>query len=143
MNARARKGARGGAPWKCLSIRQPYAWAVIKGAKDVDNRTWRLDYLGRLYIHASLKENAEFVDDVVARVAKHLGMPVADALADYRQHVENARGAIIGSVTMFGCAVSFDSEWFEGRYGFLFRDPQPLKKPIPAKGQARIFKFKP
>ena len=50
---------------------------------------------------------------------------------------------LLGSVTMFGCAVSFDSEWFEGRYGFLFRDPQPLKKPIPAKGQARIFKFKP
>ena len=139
MTARARRGS----PWKCLSIRQPYAWAVIKGVKDVENREWRYNHLGRLYIHASLKVEAKRVDDVVARVAQHLDIPVARALADYRRHAEKACGAIIGSVTMFGCAVSFDSYWFEGPYGFLFRDPRPLRKPIPAKGQARVFEFKP
>lgn len=139
MNARPKRDS----PWKCLSIRQPYAWAVIKGAKDVENRDWRYNYQGRLYIHASLKEEAERIDEVVARVAKHLGIPVARALADYHRHVEKSRGAIFGSVTMFGCAVSFDSEWFHGPFGFLFRDPRPLKKPIPAKGRPRIFEFKP
>ena len=134
MNARAKRGATGRAEWNCLSIRQPYAWAVIKGAKDVENRTWRRNYLGRLYIHVSLKEDSEAIDEVVERVANHLVVSDADALADYRQHVENARGAIVGSVTMFGCAESYHSDGFEGRYGFLFRDTELFKKPIPAKG---------
>ena len=144
MHPRPTKAPTDRAEWDCLSIRQPYAWAIIKGAKDVENRKWRLNYRGRLYIHASLKAYPQDVaEDVVARVADHLGMPVADALADYRQHVETARGAIIGSVTMFGCAVSYDSAWFEGPFGFLLRDPEPFKKPIPVKGQVRKFKFKP
>ena len=145
MNPRPRKAPTGGAEWHCLSIRQPYAWAIIKGAKDVENRTWRLNYRGRLYIHAGLKPYPEdVVEDVVARVAKQLGIPLEDALSDYRQHAETARGAIIGSVTMFGCAVSHDSAWFEeGRFGFLLRDPEPFTKPIPAKGNRGKFTFKP
>ena len=31
-------------------------------------------------------------------------------------------GAIIGSVQMVGCATSYDSEWFDGDYGFIFGD---------------------
>ena len=40
MNARAKRGAAGRAEWDCLSIRQPWAWAIVKGAKDVENRKW-------------------------------------------------------------------------------------------------------
>ena len=71
MNPRPRKAPTGGAEWHCLSIRQPYAWAIIKGAKDVENRTWRLNYRGRLYIHAGLKPYPEdVVEDIVARGGK-------------------------------------------------------------------------
>ncbi len=38
---------------KVLSVKNPYAYLIIHGGKDVENRTWQTDYRGRLYIHAS------------------------------------------------------------------------------------------
>jgi len=38
---------------KCLSIRQPWAWLIIHGGKDVENRTWWTDYPG-LPCHADV-----------------------------------------------------------------------------------------
>ena len=39
--------------FQCLSIRQPWAWAVCSGAKDIENRTWATEYRGPLAIQAS------------------------------------------------------------------------------------------
>ena len=38
---------------KALSIRQPWAWAIIHAGKDVENRPWGTRYRGPLLIHAS------------------------------------------------------------------------------------------
>lgn len=38
---------------KTLSIRQPWADLIIRGIKDVENRTWTTTYRGPLLIHAS------------------------------------------------------------------------------------------
>lgn len=38
---------------KVLSVKNPYAYLIIQGGKDVENRTWTTDYRGRLYIHVS------------------------------------------------------------------------------------------
>ena len=48
---------------KCLSILQPWAWAIIHGGKDVENRTWRTAYRGPLLIHASLSRRAYNAQD--------------------------------------------------------------------------------
>ena len=37
---------------KVLSVRQPWAWLICAGFKDVENRSWKTSYQGRLYIHA-------------------------------------------------------------------------------------------
>jgi hypothetical protein len=37
---------------KALTLRQPWAWATIYGAKDVGNRRWRTACRGPLLIHA-------------------------------------------------------------------------------------------
>ena len=39
--------------FQCLAIRQPWAWAVCIGAKDIENRTWATEYRGPLAIQAS------------------------------------------------------------------------------------------
>ncbi len=44
---------------KCLSVRQPWASLIIRGTKDVENRTWDTDYRGRLAIHASKRRETE------------------------------------------------------------------------------------
>jgi len=38
---------------KALSVRQPWAWLILHGGKDVENRTWRASYRGPVLIHAS------------------------------------------------------------------------------------------
>lgn len=136
--------------WKCLSVRQPYAWAIVMGAKDIEtkdieNRSWKSGHLGRLYIHAGVKEFDEtIVEDVTERVAKHLRIPTTAAREAYRHHLQRGLGAIIGSVRMLGCATSYDSEWFGAEeYGFILSDPELLDEPIPFKGLQRIFKYRP
>lgn len=37
---------------KALSVKQPWAWAIIHAGKDIEKRTWRTDYRGPLLIHA-------------------------------------------------------------------------------------------
>ncbi len=39
-------------PRVALSLRQPWAWLVVSGHKDVENRVWRAAYRGPLLIHA-------------------------------------------------------------------------------------------
>lgn len=36
-----------------LSIRQPWAWAILYLGKDLENRTWSTDWRGSFVIHAS------------------------------------------------------------------------------------------
>jgi len=36
-----------------LSVKAPYSYLICYGVKDVENRTWRTDYRGPLYIHSS------------------------------------------------------------------------------------------
>lgn len=38
---------------KCLSIKNPYAYLIAAGIKDVENRTWTTKYRGTIYLHAS------------------------------------------------------------------------------------------
>ena len=124
-------------PWHCLSVHQPLAWAIVMGAKDIENRSWKSGYLGRLHIHAGLTERDEAkVEDVVARVANHLRIPVTAAREAYRHHRQRGLGAIIGSVRMVGCATSHASDWWdeETEYGFILGDPEVFDDRSPAKG---------
>jgi len=38
-----------------LSIRQPWAWLIAHGYKDIENRKWRTGFRGRFLIHAGLQ----------------------------------------------------------------------------------------
>lgn len=51
---------------KALSVRQPYAWLIVNGIKDIENRTWRTGYRGPVLIHASKNyPKREHADDAV------------------------------------------------------------------------------
>jgi hypothetical protein len=38
---------------KVIVIRQPWAWVILHGSKDIGNRTWATRYRGTLLIQAS------------------------------------------------------------------------------------------
>lgn len=38
---------------KCISVKNPLSYLICAGIKDVENRTWKTNHRGRLYIHSS------------------------------------------------------------------------------------------
>jgi hypothetical protein len=110
---------------KVISIRQPWAWAIIWGGKDVENRTWTTGYRGPVAIHAS----ASF--DTNAVLPKGVRPPSRDQLD---------RGAIIGVVELAQVVDRSSSRWFQGPYGFVLRKKRPLSKAIRCNGRLRLWR---
>lgn len=92
-----------------LSIRQPWAWLIVAGHKDIENRSWQSQYRGPVLIHAG-KTPAEGDDlDAALRVCDALKLP---------EDAEFALGGIVGFAWMTGCVAESKSLWFFGPYGF-------------------------
>lgn len=114
---------------KALTIKQPWANAIIYWGKDIENRDWPTKFRGRVAVHASKRIDREEVRAyeslVLRRRISALGSPVISAV-DY--------GAIIGTVEIVDCVKKSDSAWFVGEYGFVLRNPIALPEPIPCRG---------
>lgn len=114
-----------------LSIRQPWAWLIVNGHKDVENRTWPTDRTGPILIHAGLKMSREDYHQA-RRLCEAMGieLPRAEYLMP--------RGGVIGRATITGCVTASPSPWFFGPYGFTLTDAAPL--PFrPARGHLNFF----
>jgi len=118
---------------KALSIRQPWAWHILNSGKDIENRSWKTNYRGRVLIHASkgIGNVKEFdaANEFADRIAGNKYMPGVNRMM---------RGGIIGSIEIIDCVTNSDSPWFMGEYGFVLRDPRPLLF-IPWKGKLGFF----
>lgn len=120
---------------RALSIRQPWAWLIIHGHKDVENRGWSTRYTGPILIHASKgMTKAEYEDVNMMLLFGEVGtlgiqLPEMEALE---------RGGIVGSATIAACLTNSDSPWFFGPHGFLVRDAKPLPF-VPFKGALGFF----
>ncbi len=117
---------------KALSIRQPYAWLIVNGIKDVENRTWRTGYRGPVLIHAGKTyTKSEHADDF-ARWGIN-GLP---------RDRESMIGGIVGVATITGCVTSSASKWWIGPVGFTVADARacPL---VPCKGELGFFDVSP
>lgn len=116
---------------KALSIRQPWAWLIVNGYKDVENRKWFTDFRGEFLVHTGktidhegyrwLKSNTE------------IQMPEID---------EFQTGGIVGSAELIDCVTHYDSRWFFGPYGFVIRNAKSLKF-VPLRGRLRFFAVPP
>ena len=88
-----------------LSVRQPWAWALLYGGKTVDNRTWMRRYRGRIWIHASSgRESRDAVEKAVRLVAQGWKCNDREAREHYRE--DDQRGAILGSTSWTGAILS-------------------------------------
>lgn len=116
---------------KCLSLKQPWAWAIFHG-KDIENRVWSTKFRGELLVHASKSYDLEGYEWIKKN------FPALSPLL-YREVYDLPRGCIIGKVTMTGCVIHSSSPWFFGPYGFTFENPALFKTPIPHRGKLKIF----
>lgn len=114
---------------KALSVRQPWAWLIVNGFKDVENRTWRTNFRGQFLIHAGLK--LDVGGYVYAMGSKKLRqvLPSKDAFL---------RGGIVGTATLVNCVAESDSPWFFGPYGFVLAGAHRVEF-VPVRGQLRFF----
>jgi hypothetical protein len=118
---------------KALSLTQPWAWLVANGHKDIENRTWRTNYRGWVYIHASKRmTGADYrrVAEFTARVNPAIKLPPIGQLTDL--------GGIVGAVKIVGCVNNSDSPWWMGPFGFTLRFARPIPF-TPCKGALGFF----
>ena len=115
---------------KALSIRQPWAWLIIHGGKDIENRTRRTHLRGRIYVHASkgMTED-EYLEAFVVAYENGIMLPCFEELN---------RGGIIGSVEIVDCVQEHGSPWFYGPFGYTLCNPQPLRF-SPCRGMLNFF----
>lgn len=125
---------------RAITVRQPWAWAIIHGGKGVENRTRNLagDYRGTVAIHAGL---APFEQDNMASRAHRAahGSEIPTQLTF---------GAIIGIARLWAvhqatpgdlCCPRGSTNWGEPDVWHLcLTDPRPVD-PIPCRGQLGLW----
>jgi hypothetical protein len=114
---------------KAISIRSPWAWAILHAAKNIENRSWRTKVRGTVAVHASKTMSRPYYEEVrqeIKKLAPRAKMPPYEA---------KPRSAIVGLVDVVGCEAETNSKWHDpGQYGFLLAKPRVLLKPIPCDG---------
>lgn len=123
-----------------LSIRQPWANAILKGIKDVENRGVRTKIRGRFLIHASGATDP----DTLAHWQTFLKSRKMDVQAINTAVREGGLqyGGIIGSVELVDCVGGYSSPWYSGQWAYVLRDPQPLEF-LHLRGMPGFFKVPP
>ena len=109
---------------RTLSIRQPWAWLILHGGKDVENRDWPTTFRGRILVHASKGMTRDEWERAWAFAAGSGASPKAVEAGITRDTIR--RGGIVGSVEIVDCVTVCASRWFMGSHGFLLANPLPL-----------------
>ena len=114
---------------RALTIRLPWAWLVVNGYKDIENRSRRTHYRGPLLIPAGL-EKSEFNDDTAEYIKSkyNVDIPLTIEL-----------GGIVGIVDLVDCVENHSSPWYVmGNFGWVLDDTRRL--PFrPCKGALGLF----
>lgn len=119
---------------KALSIKQPWAWLIVRGYKPLENRSWKTKFRGEFGIHASLQFDMDGYRWVEEN-AEQLGVDMSEFPLPY----EFVKGAIIGKATITDCVTESDSPWFFGPVGFVLEKAEVFKHPIIGKGRLGFF----
>lgn len=140
---------------KALSIKQPWASLIANGIKDIENRTWKTKFRGRIYIHASgqytrtkigweLLTEEQFKSLDKETLVKHLDKSFPTS-------------AIIGEVDIIDYVINHPSIWAESTattqsgdevvekpiYNWVLANPVLYDKPIlNVKGNLSFWEFR-
>lgn len=130
---------------RVLTVRQPWAWAIIHGGKDVENRTrniagaWR----GLVAIHAGLhpyeQDNASSRAHRAARGTKvdtRIVFGAVIGVVDLTHVHPDCTEIVMGyGETPVCSAWAMSDNWH-----LCFANPRPLAQPIPAKGRLGLWR---
>ena len=115
---------------KAISIRQPWAWLIVNGHKDIENRSWKTNFRGPLLIHAAKgMTKDEYIGALV--MAEENGVVVPD-------FKDLELGGIVGHAVLIDCVSHSYDPWFFGPFGFVMVKQKPLPF-ITCKGSLGFF----
>ncbi|MGE5456616.1 MAG: ASCH domain-containing protein [Ignavibacteriales bacterium] len=129
---------------KVLSLTEPYAALIKENIKKIETRSWKTNYRGEIYIHASLTP--------ISKEAKN-----NDKLMSLVNNMDLSFGNIICKCNLVDC-IYMDKEFVEkikqnnpaeytcgeyevGRYAWLLENVEPLKEVIASKGELGIWNY--
>jgi len=125
---------------RALTIREPWAWFIVNGYKDVENRSWgpSEERVGeRFFVHTSQKRltKSDFEDflDIVKEMK----------IKRYPKSIDGfVYGAIIGSVVLKDVVKNSKSEWAgRGSVHWVLSNPRKIA-PKKMKGMLGLFRVK-
>ncbi len=128
---------------KALTVRQPWAWAIIHAGKNIENRSWRTDYRGPLLIHAGKYFPSRQESETCRKIVEAASPEISWAEA----HESRQRyGSIIGRVNLVDCvhvkspvaAQYLESPWSYGPWLWILGRPEPLE-PVSEWGRLGVF----
>ena len=138
-------GKSGSGYMKALTVKQPWASLIIKGVKDVENRTWKIaDVPAKVLIHAgtSLDTKAvEFLDqDLTEQGFEASNAIVMGTMPEYK---ELPRSAVLGYVTFKQCMENYPSVWaFPDSYHWVIDEVYEFDQPVNGvKGQLGLYNY--
>ncbi len=106
---------------KTLSVRQPWAYLICSGLKDVENRSWRTKFRGKVLIHAPARPDQTGIREFTSEQSKYIDME-----GEYY-----VLSAIIGSVEIVDCVQNYESIWAAaGCLHWILKNPVLFDKPI-------------
>lgn len=138
-------GKSGAGYMKCLSVKQPWASLIIKGLKDVENRSWQVtDLPVKVLIHTGVSIDRNAVDflenDLSDQGFKAINGILMGNVPEFQ---DMPRSAILGYVTIDKCAQNYPSDWaFPGQYHWVLKDAYEFDTPITGvKGQLGLYNY--
>jgi hypothetical protein len=113
---------------QCLSVRQPWAWAIVAGARNMENRPWTTNYRGPIVIQAGSSRTG------TNQIASTGGTTL--------RPMRFAYGALIGVVELLDVVPMSESlesnSWAWGPYCWKFGGARKFHISIPSKGKLTL-----
>ena len=124
---------------KVLTVKQPWASLIVHGIKDIENRTWRTNFRGRVLIHSSGSYGKKFKVNLTDEQAKEAFTTIAKECMFGCLPF----GSIIGSVEIVDCVLNHPSVWAEkGVYHWVLANPILFEKPtVDVKGKLGLWNY--
>ena len=124
---------------KVISIKEPFATLIKENIKNIETRSWKTNYRGEIYIHASKvsdKTRTQELSDLTKNLKMNNGNIIAKAtLVDCKYMDQKFIKEIKQNKTEYLCG-----DYKEGRYAWILKDIKKIK-PIKAKGKLNIWNY--
>lgn len=128
---------------KTLSIKNPWAWLIAKGIKPVENRSWKTNFRGRIYIHASKKWDGSKVNPCLTLSNEQWHSLNRNTQDQLQEKKDILSGAIIGEVSIVDCVKNYPSIWsVDNQYQWVLENPFMYDNPLRnVKGKLSFWDF--